>query len=142
MGSLLSAETQRRNTEVNAANNLAVAEKYNATSALIAQITGEYSLKHAGISAGSAMAVQKSKEAQEAFMAQNYPTSTTGAMSALAQGILGGSVIPSVGQGISKAVTESKNFWDNVTQSLILKYSAFRNGHMAISMEEAENKAA
>lgn len=46
LGSMTQLEAQR----VSAQNNLAVADKYNAANALIAQITGEYGLKHARLS--------------------------------------------------------------------------------------------
>lgn len=46
LGSMTQLEAQR----VSAQNNLAVADKYNAANALIAQITGEYGMRHAQIS--------------------------------------------------------------------------------------------
>lgn len=46
LGTMTQLEAQR----VSAQNNLAVADKYNAASALVAQITGEYGLRHAHVS--------------------------------------------------------------------------------------------
>ena len=53
LGSMLGAQTTLEAQRLNAQNNLAVAEKYNATSELVARITGEYGLRNAGIYAGA-----------------------------------------------------------------------------------------
>lgn len=50
LASWLGSMTQLESQRVSAQNNLAVADKYNAANALIAQITGEYGLRHATIS--------------------------------------------------------------------------------------------
>lgn len=109
LGSMLSAQTSLENQRVSAQNNLAVADKYNAMSELVARISGEYSLAGHRISADAAKAaasiagsynlasartsaaaqryVQDSKVAQEKYMAENYPSNIWQAGSALVGGV-------------------------------------------------------
>lgn len=49
LASMLNAQTTLESQRLTAQNNLAVADKYNATSELVARLTGEYGLKSAGI---------------------------------------------------------------------------------------------
>uniref|UniRef100_A0AAU8B423 DNA pilot protein n=1 Tax=Dulem virus 154 TaxID=3145631 RepID=A0AAU8B423_9VIRU len=53
LASMLNAQTTLEAQRINAENNLAVADKYNATSELVSRITGEYGLANAGIYAGA-----------------------------------------------------------------------------------------
>ena len=53
LASMLGAQTTLEAQRISAQNNLAVAEKYNATSELVAQITGQYGLAQAGVHAGA-----------------------------------------------------------------------------------------
>lgn len=53
LASMLGAQTTLEAQRISAQNNLAVAEKYNATSELVARITGQYGLAQAGVHAGA-----------------------------------------------------------------------------------------
>lgn len=53
LGSLLNRMTTIEATRMSAENNLAVAEKYNATSELVSRITGDANVRAAGLSAGA-----------------------------------------------------------------------------------------
>ncbi|UPW41602.1 DNA pilot protein [Peromfec virus RodF8_43] len=55
LGSLLNRQTQLETMRMSAENNLAVAEKYNATSELVAAITGQATTQAAGIHAAASM---------------------------------------------------------------------------------------
>lgn len=116
LGSMLSAQTSLENQRVSAQNNLAVADKYNAMSELVARISGEYSLAGHRISADASKAaaaiagsyglasaqtsaaaqrysadaqkaIQQSRVDQERYMAENYPSNIWQAGSALVGGV-------------------------------------------------------
>lgn len=53
LGALLNRMTTIEATRMSAENNLAVAEKYNATSELVSRITGDANVRAAGLSAGA-----------------------------------------------------------------------------------------
>lgn len=53
LASMLNAQTTLESQRISAENNLAVADKYNATSELVARLTGEYGLASADIHAGA-----------------------------------------------------------------------------------------
>ena len=113
LGSMLSAQTTLEAQRLNAENNMAIAEKNNATKELVAMITGEYGLKQADIhgrygvqQAGiSASAVRDSayiNAANQRYLAQNNPSSWPGLIASITGQTSGGQGFSKIGERSSE----------------------------------------
>lgn len=77
LGSLLNRMTTIEATRMSAENNLAVAERYNATSELVSRISGDANVRAAGLSAGAVIrASENSLQGSLVNSALNYKSST------------------------------------------------------------------
>lgn len=94
-GTLMNTQTELLRQAMSARSNEAIAAKNNATSQLVAEITGqyglrraevtgEYGLKTAHISGQTARDVQAMKQNHDIYMAQNYPSGLVSAVAAFA----------------------------------------------------------
>nr|DAR43452.1 MAG TPA: minor capsid protein [Microviridae sp.] len=97
----LQAMTSLASMSTSALTNSAVADKYTAAQRYAAELSSSASMYGANMSASTARDIQAMRQAQEIFMAQNYPTSLVPAVSAflqsLSQGATGSSVSDNVG---------------------------------------------
>lgn len=113
LGTLMNTQTQLLSQAMSARSNEAIAAKNNATSELIASITGEYglqrealsgeyglkktdlsgqySLQTAGLSAKAQKEIEQMKEKHDIYMAQNYPSNIVQAVDAVISALRGGS---------------------------------------------------
>lgn len=129
-GTLMNTQTDLLRQAMSARSNEAIADKNNATSQLVAeltgqfglareqlsgeyglrrsQLTGEYGLQSARISGQTARDVQKMKESHDIYMAQNYPNSLLGVgealVQAISQGFSGKSASSAVSEGVKEVV--------------------------------------
>ena len=120
LGSILSAQTQIQNANINARTQEAVADKYNAMSKIVAEINAAAGIKQAGIHAGASRYA-----AEQSAAASKYATDHTkygmveNAISGVVDNLFGDS-------GKSSAVTSgrSKSFVDESKD----KYQSYRKG--------------
>lgn len=75
LGTLMNTQTELLSKAMSARSNEAIADKQNATSELIAHLTGDYGLMRERISGQTARDVQSMKQSHEEYMRQNYPDS-------------------------------------------------------------------
>lgn len=117
LGTLMNTQTELLSKAMSARSNEAIADKNNATSELIAHLTGQYAGERAALSAKtqkevaamSASAqkeIQSMKQGHDIYMAENYPSGFYQAIAALI-GALGNDspsgVVGSISDGISGA---------------------------------------
>ncbi len=122
LGSILSAQTQIQNANINARTQEAVADKYNAMSKIVAEINAAAGIKEAGIHAGASRYA-----AEQSAAASKYATDHTkygmveNAISGISNALLGDSV-----SGKNSGVTSGKSFVDESKE----KYQSYRNGKL------------
>lgn len=87
--SLYGANMQMEQQRLSAQTALATTEMYNATSELVSTISSAATLGSAKTSADAAVKTQELRNEQEKYMAQNYPNSKYGGISAIVQRVLG-----------------------------------------------------
>lgn len=87
LGSILSAQTQLENANINARTQEAVADKYNAMSKIVAEINAAAGVKQAGIHAGASRYA-----AEQSYAASQYATDHTknGVLTEAVLGVLDG----------------------------------------------------
>lgn len=128
LGSVLSAQTQIQNANINARTQEAVADKYNAMSQIVAQINAAAGIKQAGIHAGaSRYAAEQSRAASEYATDHTKYGMVENAISGLVDYFLGGSDSPSSGSTTSGKTEGGKTgniFYDDPTwdSSLLGKF--------------------
>lgn len=122
-GTLMNTQTELLRQAMSARSNEAIAAKNNATSQLVAELTGqyglerakisgEYGLQSARISGQTARDVEKMKEAHDIYLAENYPTMEkllTQVLTGLSSGFTGetpSGVARSVGSKFAKSVED------------------------------------
>ena len=120
LGSILSAQTQLQNANINARTQEAVADKYNAMSKIVAEINAAAGIKQAGIHAGATRYA-----AEQSYAASTYATDHTkygmveNAISALVNLLVGDSSGSSSSGSTTSGKTESGNsgnmFYDDPT---------------------------
>lgn len=113
LGSILSAQTQIQNANINARTQEAVADKYNAMSKIVAQINAAAGIKEAGIHAGASRYA-----AEQSYAASQYATDHTknGVLTEAVLGVLDGLTgnersSKSVGDYASDAVNKFKGIF-------------------------------
>lgn len=89
LSSLLSSQTQLANAALSARTNEAIADKQNATSELIAHLTGQYGVQKANIQAASAKTIEQMREGHDLYVRQNYPDSWASLAAAIANAVSG-----------------------------------------------------
>ncbi len=87
LGSLMNTQTELLSKAMSARSNEAIADKNNATSELIAHLTGDYSLARERISGQTARDVERMKEQHAEYMKQNYPENWSQLATALANAL-------------------------------------------------------
>lgn len=97
LGSFIDAQNKLQIQNLNAINNLAVAEKYTSMSEIVAKI-----------GAASAANVANINAANQRYLAQNYPQTMYGSLSALIQALSDGDAVGSLGSAVGKAKEEVK----------------------------------
>lgn len=102
LGSMLSAQTTLESQRLTAQNNMAIAEKNNATKELVAMITGEYGLKQAGISASAVRDSAYINAANQRYLAQNNPSSWPGLIASITGQTSGGQGFSKIGERSSQ----------------------------------------
>lgn len=118
-GTLMNTQTELLRQAMSARSNEAIAAKNNATSQLVAeltgqyglqraQITGEYGLQSARISGQTARDVEKMKEAHDIYLRQNYPDSWASLASAIVNAISQGAAGTSPSGLVSATASEAK----------------------------------
>lgn len=83
LSTMLAGQNQLLNTAMSARSNEAIADKNNAMSKLVAEITGEYGVKRAGIQASSAQTVEQMREDHDTFIHANFPNNEWAALASL-----------------------------------------------------------
>lgn len=97
LGSFIDAQNKLQIQNLNAINNLAVAEKYTSMSEIVAKI-----------GAASAANVANINASNQRYLAENYPQTMYGSISALIQALSGGDAVGSLGSAVGKAKEEVK----------------------------------
>lgn len=113
LGSILSAQTQIQNANINARTQEAVADKYNAMSKIVAEINAAAGIREAGIHAGASRYA-----AEQSYAASQYATDHTknGVLTEAVLGVLDGLTgnersSKSVGDYASDAVSKFKGLF-------------------------------
>lgn len=128
LGSILSAQTQIQNANINARTQEAVADKYNAMSKIVAEINAAAGVKQAGIHAGASRYA-----ADQSYAASKYSTDHTkygmieNAISGVVDHLFGDSGSSSSGSSSSAKTASGKTgniFYDDPTwdSSLLGKF--------------------
>lgn len=91
--SLYGANMQMEQQRLSAQTALATADMYNATSQIVSTIAAGASLGSAKTSADAVVKTQELRNEQERYMAQNYPNSKVGGISAIVQRVLGSDLV-------------------------------------------------
>lgn len=97
LGSFIDAQNKLQIQNLNAINNLAVAEKYTSMSEIVAKI-----------GAASAANVANINASNQRYLAENYPQTMYGSLSALIQALSGGDAVGSLGSAVGHAKEEVK----------------------------------
>lgn len=97
LGSFIDAQNKLQVQNLNAINNLAVAEKYTSMSEIVAKI-----------GAASAANVANINASNQRYLAENYPQTMYGSLSALIQALSGGDAVGSLGSAVGHAKEEVK----------------------------------
>lgn len=119
LGSILSAQTQIQNANINARTQEAVADKYNAMSKIVAEINAAAGIREAGIHAGASRYA-----AEQSAAASKYATDHT------KYGMVG-NVVSGVASTLfrdskNSSVTSGKSFMDESKD----KYQSYRSGKL------------
>lgn len=113
LGTMITAQNSMEEKRMSALSNMAIAERNNAVSKLIAEIGAQASKDVANINSWSNRAIQSSKEAHDEYMAKNYPNNPISAINALA-----GSLLGSEG-GITSSVEKAKEVVSGVVKGVL-----------------------
>lgn len=97
LGTFIDTQNKLQIQNLNAINNLAVAEKYTSMSEIVAKI-----------GAASAANVANINAANQRYLAANYPQTMFGSISALIQALSGGDAVGSLGSAVGHAKEEVK----------------------------------
>lgn len=103
LGTFIDTQNKLQIQNLNAINNLAVADKYTEMSRIVQAMQNENAQIVARIGAASASNVAGINAANQRYLAANYPQNMYGSISALAQAITGNNAVGSVGSAIGKA---------------------------------------
>lgn len=107
MAAMLSAQTQLSMQQNTALNNLAVADKYNETSKIVAQIAAAAGVQQSSIAAGASKYNANLSASTQKYLAENYPSNMYQAVSAILGALSGdGSQLT---KGINTAVDKYKD---------------------------------
>lgn len=131
LGTLMNTQTQLLSQAMSARSNEAIAAKNNATSELIASITGEYglqrealsgeyglkktdlsgqySLQTAGLSAKAQKEIEQMKEKHDIYMHENFPDSWASLAAAIVNAVSRGTTGESPSEMISRTIQEAKD---------------------------------
>lgn len=113
---MLSAQTQLSMQQNNALNNLAVADKYNSTSKIVAEIAAAAGIQQSALAAGASKYNANLNASTQKYLAENYPSNMYQAVSAIL-GALGGD-----GSQLTKGITSAA---DKYKDSGAYKWSIF-----------------
>lgn len=91
LSSMLASQTQLANAALSARTNEAIADKQNATSELVAHLTGQYGVQRSNIQAASAKTIEQMREGHDLYVRQNYPDSWASLAAAVVNAITQGS---------------------------------------------------
>lgn len=97
LGTFIDTQNKLQIQNLNAINNLAVAEKYTKMNEIVAKI-----------GAASAANVANINAANQRYLAENYPQTMYGSLSALIQALSGGDAVGSLGSAVGHAKEEVK----------------------------------
>lgn len=89
LGTLMNTQTELLSKAMSARSNEAIADRQNATSELIAHITGQYAGERAALSARTQKEIQAMQQSHQIYMAQNYPDSWSSLAAAIANAFAG-----------------------------------------------------
>lgn len=110
LGSILSAQTQIQNANINARTQEAVADKYNAMSKIVAEINAAAGIKQAGIHAGATRYAAEQAAAADRYMADKTKYGMIdNAINGLVNLLLGGSSGSSSSGSTTSGKTEGGN---------------------------------
>lgn len=120
LGSILSAQTQIQNANINARTQEAVADKYNAMSKIVAEINAAAGIKEAGIHAGATRYAAEQAASADRYMADKTKYGMIdNAINGLVNLLLGGSSGSSSSGSTTSGKTEGGNtgniFYDDPT---------------------------
>lgn len=103
LGTFIDTQNKLQIQNLNAINNLAVADKYTEMSRIVQAMQNENAQIVARIGAASAANVAGINAANQRYLAQNYPQTMYGSLSALFQALAGGDAVGAIGSGVGKA---------------------------------------
>lgn len=120
LGSILSAQTQIENANINARTQEAVADKYNAMSQIVAQINAASGIQQAGIHAGATKYSADASKAASMFASENAMSASKYAADQSASASRYGSDTSyySARDNSGSAIVQGKAFIENVFDSL------------------------
>lgn len=116
LGTMLNTQSRLAEMSTSALTNVAVADKYTSMNEIVANIAANASLGSAGIHAGAtkysadtsartSKEVEAMRNAQEDYMAKNYPTTVPGAIASILGGVNNaeGSISKTISSGLDAA---------------------------------------
>lgn len=103
LGTFIDTQNKLQIQNLNAINNLAVADKYTEMSRIVQAMQNENAQIVARIGAASAANVAGINAANQRYLAEHYPQTMYGSLSALVQALAGGDAVGAIGSGVGKA---------------------------------------
>ena len=103
LGTFLDTQNKLQLQNLNAINNLAVADKYTQMSQIVAEIGAAAGIQQAGIHAGASKYASDLSSATQKYLAQNYPNNAFSAIASL----LGSESGSSPSSALSNALTDN-----------------------------------
>lgn len=117
LGTFIDTQNKLQIQNLNAINNLAVADKYTEMSRIVQAMQNENAQIVARIGAKSAANVAGINVANQRYLAENYPQTMYGSISALAQGLTGNDLFGSLGSAVGKAKEAAASLGEKVKGS-------------------------